>query len=158
MPTIISRRRSNPYRYEFVLHHRNKKKKCAKTNTSFLLSKCLCKTVTHVPHFVNSLNRSIATPEPPQTRTDMLSGSRSARQIKFLFLWADVLLSARFFLRVGCCERAVTSARVRARIYLCVFDSEIGSVLRVCELKSRFRFRFGICVELSREFFWSIVL
>ena len=62
------------------------KKKGAKTNTSFLLSKCLCKTVTHVPHFVNSLNRSIATPEPPQTRTDMLSGSRSARQIKFLFL------------------------------------------------------------------------
>ena len=49
--------------------------------TSFLLSSCLCSTVTHVPAAVSCRNTSMATPDPPATRTLMLSGSKSDRII-----------------------------------------------------------------------------
>mmetsp|Transcript_1184 Transcript_1184/g.4933 ORF Transcript_1184/g.4933 Transcript_1184/m.4933 type:complete len:231 (+) Transcript_1184:196-888(+) len=38
---------------------------------------CLCSTVAHVPFSVSCRNTSMATPFPPHTKTEMLSGSRS---------------------------------------------------------------------------------
>mmetsp|Transcript_157 Transcript_157/g.527 ORF Transcript_157/g.527 Transcript_157/m.527 type:complete len:226 (+) Transcript_157:374-1051(+) len=58
---------------------------------SFLLSSCLCNTVTHVPAAVICRNTSMATPLPPATRTEMLSGSKSD------FIVTRVLLMFFFF-------------------------------------------------------------
>lgn len=64
--------------------------KCGcRRRTSFLLSSCLCSTVTHVPAAVSCRNTSMATPDPPATRTLMLSGSKSDRIIVFTM---DLLL------------------------------------------------------------------
>ncbi len=61
--------------------------KCGcRRRTSFLLSSCLCSTVTHVPAAVSCRNTSMATPDPPATRTLMLSGSKSDRIVLDLLL------------------------------------------------------------------------